>query len=99
MYIKPNIAGKNIRLRAQTLNQKLKQNAQTQDDDGVQAFFYVIYDTFRGHISTLILFMGGGFRATFTLRFRWGSGRVTCNTLKQKLFDISRRSQLVKFFQ
>ena len=37
MYMKPNNAGKNIWLRAQTLNQKLKQNAQTQDADGMQA--------------------------------------------------------------
>ena len=38
MYMKPNNAGKNIGMRAQTLNQKLKQNTQTQDFDGKQAF-------------------------------------------------------------
>ena len=45
MYMKPNNADKNIWLWAQTANQKLKQNAQTQDADGLQAFFCVIYDT------------------------------------------------------
>ena len=34
-----NNAGKNMWLRAQTANQKLKQNAQTQDADGMQDFF------------------------------------------------------------
>ena len=46
-------------MRAQTLDQKSKQNAHTQDADGRQAFFCAIYDTFRGHISTLILLKGG----------------------------------------
>ena len=57
MYMKPNNAGKNKWLRAQTLNQKLK-NAQTQDADGGQAFFCVIYDTVRGHTSTLLVLIG-----------------------------------------
>ena len=44
MYMKPNNADKNIWLRAQTLNHKLKQNAQTHDADGRQAFS-VLYTT------------------------------------------------------
>ena len=32
-------------LWAQTANQNLKQNAQTQDADGMQAFFFVLYVT------------------------------------------------------
>ena len=60
MYMTPNYAGKDIWLRAQTLNQKLRQNAQTRNADGKQAVFCVINDTFGGHISTLILLMGGG---------------------------------------
>ena len=35
--MKPNIAGKDMCLWNQTANQKLKQNAQTQDVDGKQA--------------------------------------------------------------
>ena len=58
MYIEPNNAGKNIWLRAQTASQKLKQNAQTQDADGMQDFFYVINDTVTGLISTIILIKG-----------------------------------------
>ena len=38
MYVKPNNSGKDMWLLAQTANQKLKQNAQTQDVDGMQAF-------------------------------------------------------------
>ena len=40
-------------LRAQIANQDLKQNAQTQDADGVQTFFCVMCDTVRGYISTV----------------------------------------------
>ena len=40
-----NNAGKSMWLSAQTTNQKLKQNAQTQDADGMQAFVCAIYDT------------------------------------------------------
>ena len=54
MYMKPINTGKNMWLRAQTANQILKQNAQTQDPDGKQAFFCVIYDTFKGNISKKI---------------------------------------------
>ena len=39
MDIKPNDADKNLWLQAQTLNQKLKENAQTHEADGRQAFF------------------------------------------------------------
>ena len=42
MYMKPNSAGENIWMRAQDLNQKFEQNAQTQDADGIQALF-VLY--------------------------------------------------------
>ena len=37
----------------------MKQNAQTQDADGRQAFFSDICDTFKGHISTSIISVGG----------------------------------------
>ena len=59
MYMKPIDASKNIGLQAQTLNQKLKHNAHTQEADGTQAFFSVIYDNFRGNISPLILLIVG----------------------------------------
>ena len=49
MYMKPNKADKNMWLRDQIANQNQKQNAQTQDADGMQAFFCVIYDTVRGY--------------------------------------------------
>ena len=58
MCMKPNKAGKNMWLRAQIVNQNLKQNAQTEDADGMQTFFCVIYDTALGNISTLILLIG-----------------------------------------
>ena len=58
MYVKPNKAGKNMWLRARIANQNLKQNVQTQDADGMQAFFCVTYDTARGNISTPILLIG-----------------------------------------
>ena len=48
--MKPNKAGKNMWLRAQIANKKLKQNTQTQGADGVQTSFWVIYDTVRGYI-------------------------------------------------
>ena len=43
MYMKPDNAGKKVWLPAQALNEKLKQNAQTQEDDGTQVFllFYI----------------------------------------------------------
>ena len=57
--MKPNNAGKNRWLLAQTANQKLNQNAQIKDIDGIQTVFCVIYDTVRGYIATLILLVGG----------------------------------------
>ena len=45
--------------RANTANQKFKQNAQTQDADGMQALS-LLYDTVRGCNSTIICFIGGG---------------------------------------
>ena len=68
--MKPNNAGKNRWLRAQTATQKLKRNAQIQDADGMQGFFLVIYRTVRGNVSTIILLVGGKLRATRPLRFR-----------------------------
>ena len=44
--MKPNNAGKIIWLRAQTLNQKLKQNAVTQDADGRQVIFLCYMQNF-----------------------------------------------------
>ena len=58
--MKLNNTGRNMWLRAPTGNQKLKQNAQTQDVDGVQAFFSVIYDAVKSYISTIILLIEGG---------------------------------------
>ena len=58
--MKPNNAGKNLWLRAQTAIQKLKQNAQTRKTDGMRAFFCFIYDKDRGFISTIILVIEGG---------------------------------------
>ena len=52
-----NNADKNMRLRAQITNQKLKQNAQTQDADGMQAFFCVKNDAISGYISTTVRLM------------------------------------------
>ena len=96
MYMKLNKSAKYMWLRAQTLNQKLKHNAQAQDAGCRQAFFCVLFYTFRGHISTSILLIRG-LRAPITQRFRWGSGQATCSILKGTLFDISRRLHTVKF--
>ena len=49
MYMKPNKADRNLWLWAQITNQNLKQNAQTQDADGRQVFFSVLYTT---HLET-----------------------------------------------
>ena len=71
MYMKLNNARKNMWLRAQTANQKFKQNAQIQDADGMQVFFSVIYDSVRCYTSTKILLMGGGgHQALSPIRFR-----------------------------
>ena len=35
--MKPNIAGDDMQLRAETANEKLKQHAQRQDSDGMQS--------------------------------------------------------------
>ena len=58
--MKRNNAGKNMWLRAQTTNQKYKQNVQTQDTGGIQAYLYVTYDTVKGYVSTIILLIEGG---------------------------------------
>ena len=88
-------------LRAQTVHQKLKQNAQTLEAGGRQVFFSVLYTTHLKAISLRQYYntINKGVRAPILLRFRWGFGQTTCSTLKQKLFDISRRLHPVKFFQ
>ena len=48
--MKPYNAGEDMWLRAQTANQKLKQNAQTQDADGMQAMS-VLYMTLLETVS------------------------------------------------
>ena len=60
MSMKSNNAFKNMWLRAETVNQKLKNNAQTQDAYGIQAFPSAMYDIAREHISTKKLLIGGG---------------------------------------
>ena len=52
--MKPNNTGKTL-----NLNSKVQQNAQTQDADDRKAFISVWYDTFRVHILTLMLLIGG----------------------------------------
>ena len=70
--MKPNNAGKNMWLRAQTTNRKLKQNAQVQEVDGMQYFFFVKYDTVRGYNSTKMLLVEElwALRAPSSQRFR-----------------------------
>ena len=70
MRMKPNNAGKNMWLRVQTVNQKLKHNAPTQGADDVLAFSCVMHDTVRGHISTILLLIRRGAQASILLRFR-----------------------------
>ena len=87
--------------RAQTANQKLKQNVQTQDADGMQVI-PVLYmtpleavlqkSTFQGRVR------GGGGGLRVLCRFSRGSGYATYNTLKLKSFDNSCRSHHVIFF-
>ena len=56
----PKDAGEFTWLQAQIANQKLKQNAQTQDVDGMQALsvLYILIRV-RGYISAIIYFIGG----------------------------------------
>ena len=68
--MKPNKAGKHMWLQAQVANQNMKQNGQTQDADGMQAFFCIIYDAVRGYISTPILLIGDSEPTAPTLRLR-----------------------------
>ena len=87
-------------LRPQTANQKLKQRAQIQDADDMQVFLYVTYYTARGYNSTVTLLLGGQVAPIPSpLRFCYRSAFATCCSLERKLFDISRRSHPVKFFQ
>ena len=53
--MKPSNAGKDTWPRAQIANQKLKQNVQTPDADGMQVFFFEFFsDTIREHISKIL---------------------------------------------
>ena len=45
-------------LRVETVSQKMKQNAQTQDAYSMQAFLCVLYDGVRTYISTKIRLKG-----------------------------------------
>ena len=45
MYMKANNAGKNMGLRAETANQKLKKSELTYYADGMQSFFCVFFMT------------------------------------------------------
>ena len=85
-------------LRAENLNEKVKQTAQTKDADGMPAFFCVTFYTVRGRISTIKLLIRK-LRAYITLLFRLGSGHATGSTLKRKMFDIFRRPHPVNHFQ
>ena len=51
---------------------------------------YLNNDAFHGR--------GEKFQALGPLRFLWGSDHATCSTLKQKTFEITRRSHPVRFF-
>ena len=55
----PNNAGKDLWLQSKTGKEKLKQQAQTQDDI-LCKLHYVKDDKFKCCISTLMRFMGGG---------------------------------------
>ena len=48
----------------QSANRTLKQNAQTQHADAIQAFFYILYDTIRIFISTTTLLIDWGRRCS-----------------------------------
>ena len=59
--MKPNNAGRDMWLRAQTVNQKFNENVQTQDTYVMLylCFVFAKYDTATGYISRIIDFMGG----------------------------------------
>ena len=93
MYMKPNNSGKDIQPGAETANGKLKQKAQTQDTDGMQAIS-VLNMTDLEEMSQQKYISWGGWgelqapnSITFPLRL-W----------PRKPFDISSRSHPVKFF-
>ena len=50
--MKPNNADKDAK--------KMKQNAQTQEPDGIQAVVCVIYNKVRDFVSTVVRFISGG---------------------------------------
>ena len=96
--MKPNNAGKNIWLRAQTLKQKLKQNAQTHDVDVRQVFFLCYIRHSQRPYVNIISFIRR-LQAPIPLCFRSGFSLAMFRTSKRKLFDISRRSHPVMCFQ
>ena len=74
-----------MRLRAEITNEKLTQDQQSQDADGMQAMsvFDIIYTIVRGYISSIKCFMRRwGLRAPGTAHLRCRSGHATRTTLK-----------------
>ena len=71
--------------KASTAIEKLKHDAQSQDANDMQAT-PVLYDTFRGCISTEVQSMGGRMGLwTFSTRcFHWGYCHATSSTLETK---------------
>ena len=70
MYMKPNKVGKNMWLPAQIAYQNLKQNAQTQDADGMQIFYTLYLTEVEANISKRILRIGGSEPQTPTFPLR-----------------------------
>ena len=55
--MKPTNAGKDMCLRTQTANRKLKQNAQTQDVVDMQALPVLYMNKVKGYVTTILRFM------------------------------------------
>ena len=98
--MKPKNTGKDLSLQAPTANQKLKQNAHTKDGYDVEVLA-VLYKTRLVAQCQLyyISWEGDGSPSPRPPRYPFSLRSRTCNTLKLKPFDISRRSHCVKFSQ
>ena len=97
--MRPINADKDVWLRAQTSNQKIKQYVQIQDADGTQTYSVLFMTKVKAiFLQYYISFEGGRAQSprppTFPLRLR----PSTCSTLKRKSSDI-RHLRRVKFLQ